>query len=282
MRIIIVILVFLYPLSLKSEEMWHEKITIKVCEDILGWPPLILHNKEENLHYGYSFDVLNEILSKDNIKYKVDLLPWKRCKLYLKSGEMHLSLSGTIQQHDYLEDYYSSEPFYNLTPAVFYNKELFPEGPPEFADTEALFEKGKVCGVLGWGYDYNQKMADWGGDKLIRVQNFEAQVEMVVLKRCAYYLGYLEIAAGVGRMQGVDVFGNGKIGLTRFPESHELPGRFWVSKNFKYAKELITYINQGVQKMIYYNQLDPIARKYGFRVDIPKRNVEIYPLEQNE
>jgi len=61
-----------------------------VLNDI-DWPPYLFPESKSHLP-GLGKDILNECLPKENFRLKYDKLPVKRPHLFMKSGELDISL----------------------------------------------------------------------------------------------------------------------------------------------------------------------------------------------
>lgn len=100
--------------------------TISICDDGAEWPPYTyykrVNEKKTRELVGYSVDVIREILDKHGIKFKLKLLPWKRCKQEMDKGEKYqMFLSGGLNPGR-VKAYYITQPYYFTTIYCFWSK----------------------------------------------------------------------------------------------------------------------------------------------------------------
>lgn len=71
------ILIFLYSLNSFA--------TIKICMEDSNWFPYIF-SSENRSPTGIQVDIIEHALKKQNVDYRFEMLPWKRCLDYVKRG----------------------------------------------------------------------------------------------------------------------------------------------------------------------------------------------------
>jgi len=67
---------------------------IKICMEDTQWIPLI-YTSPKNLPTGIIVDITETTLKKINVKYSLNILPWKRCLQYVKDGIMDSALGAS-------------------------------------------------------------------------------------------------------------------------------------------------------------------------------------------
>ena len=182
---------------------------LKICDDAGEWPPYAFYERDKNGEImkpekivGYSVDALKYMMDKNKISYSLEMLPWKRClndvKEYKDKYTLILEFSKGNPQRD--KDYYMTEPFYQNTPAVFYNKKKFPKGL-DLVKLEDL-KKYTACGLLGYNYGplgYKPEEIDTGS------RNIEQLLQKVKAGRCDLFPNNVEIMAGFKHSSHLDV-----------------------------------------------------------------------------
>lgn len=157
---------------------------VSVCwEDGLKPPYLMLNAQEQPI--GIVVEMVSKIFTRNQIKVKHEVKPWKRCLAELKAGRIDIVPNSSYKEKRKKFAYFT-KAFYETHLMIFYNKSEFPQAP-KIKTVEDLFQY-KVGGVFGFNYtfykDYEKKM-DTGAktrEKLISKLKLK-RVQLAVLQR---------------------------------------------------------------------------------------------------
>ena len=107
---LLLLCVFMSSISVPS--LASEYKVIQICDDISEWPPFIFLRRDGGRVTqeikGFSVQVLESILRKNNLKYELTLLPWKRCLQNVEKGESHSMLLNSSFNEERNKKYYYS------------------------------------------------------------------------------------------------------------------------------------------------------------------------------
>ena len=105
-----------------------------------------------------NFRLLEELTG---LKFTFEVLPWKRClhglDNYSKPGDQEIATDAGFST-ERAEKYYYVGPMYALGTAVFYSRNLFPDGPLSKKTGKVIsriteMQDYSICGILGWNYE---------------------------------------------------------------------------------------------------------------------------------
>jgi len=211
---------------------------LKFCDDEETWPPFILYSIPENGEKklrGYSIDVAESFFQKNNIRFDIEMLPWKRCLELTMQGKYDLILNAMLTEKRQ-KDYFASDVFYSLTPIYFWSSKK------DFSNIKSPndLENYKICGIFG--YDYSSFKVD-----LKKIDQGSKNIDSLKLKlisgRCDIAIGHKETLSEQVNTNIVSILKNPLIKYNVIPGLDKINFAILVTKNKPYSKDLLNYIN---------------------------------------
>ncbi len=250
-------------LSAQSSPLAGQSIT--VCGDGGEWPPYAYFardssgNKTTNIE-GYTIDVLEAILSENNISVTFELPAWGRCLAKADEGKEYQIALDASYSEERNQTYLLTDSYYVITPKIFYAKETFPNGFPSVSNIDQLFSLGNICGLFSYNYEgFSQGIENSNVDR--GAKDFSALAGKTLRGRCVGFLARYEILVGFSAL-GQDYLLGGQVADTNLPGAKPDDFYMLISRNYQYSNELKRVIDQGIQKLKESGQLDEFLRKY--------------------
>jgi len=237
--------------------------TICICEDDAEWPPYHYLKRENGKKtkeiVGYGIDVLNEILNKKGIQYKIQFLPWKRCLHDVAKGDNYqMALSGSYNlerdKNFYLINWYKTTVYY------FFSKKHFPEGVHIKSLSE--LKNYRLCGLLGYNYKYLgelKKKMDKGA------RNYDVMMEKLHRGRCHVAFEQYEILAGFASI-GKNYLKDKDLGYAKLPGVPPTWFNIMISKKYAHSYALKKVISEGIAELFWSGKYKTMLEKYGLIV----------------
>jgi polar amino acid transport system substrate-binding protein len=179
----------------------REDSLIDVCDDVAEFPPYTYYKREgarkTDTVAGMTYDIAAAILARHKLKFRVQLVPWKRCEEGVKVGMYAMALNGSLNA-ERAAALYMVGPHAERRNYYFYSREHHPAGL-DIRDMADL-RKYRVCGVYGYNYEAPYDLPVGFMDK--GALDYESLVTKVLVNRCDLFLEGLEIMQGfklVGR-----------------------------------------------------------------------------------
>ncbi|MCJ8320375.1 MAG: transporter substrate-binding domain-containing protein [Colwellia sp.] len=225
-------------LTLSSEGLATSSISqpVMICNDG-QWPPYGYLSKDGK-SIGISIDVITAIFQRENIRFKVITLPWKRCLHYVEIGKYHLVTDASINEKR-LKAFIVSDVIYDINHGLFYQKNKFSE--PSFKTIDAL-EQYSIGGILGYNfsiYNFDTSKVDQSST------DAENLLAMLRFGRHDFVIGYVEIFQAMERANVLSLEG---LDWVVIPETTSLSFHMMLSK--KADKKLMEIINVGLKRMV--------------------------------
>jgi len=234
--------------------------TINICDDGAEWPPYHYFKRENGVKtdevVGYGLDVLNEIFSKNYIKYTINLLPWKRCLSEIEKGtNYHMALSGSYNVDR--DKAYHLVNWYKTTVYYFYSKKHYPNGLiiNELSD----LEKYKLVGLLGYNYHY---LGEYEKKMYKNIKNHDALIKILHIGRYDLTFEQYEIFAGFAAT-GKNYLADKNLGYAKMPDVKPTWFNMMISKNFDQSLELKRIVSEGIAELLWSGKFKPLLEKHG-------------------
>jgi len=236
--------------------------TLSICDDGAEWPPYTYYKREKGKKteqlVGFSVDVIAEILKKNNKKFDLKIIPWKRCQLSVIKGDtyqMLLSASTTQWRKD---NFLFSLPYYESYQHYYYSKKTFPKGL-EVKSFEHM-KKFKVCGLRGYGY------GDLGKEFKKKIftdfTDYPALIKILHLRPTACQVFYEGIDIFYGfKAIGKDYLADKDLGHAHIPGSKNKEF-YMLFPNNKMGKKLQELVNAGIKELKASGELNRMLKKY--------------------
>jgi polar amino acid transport system substrate-binding protein len=114
-----------------AAESLREGGAIEICDDVAEFPPYVFHKREGSRKTdtitGMAYDLATTILVRHKLKFRVQLIPWKRCEEGTKLGIYVMGLSGSLNP-ERLSAFYMVGPHSVVRNYYFYSRERHPDG----------------------------------------------------------------------------------------------------------------------------------------------------------
>jgi len=238
--------------------------TIHICDDGGEWPPYSYYKRvnekptEETI--GFSVDVIRAILSKYDIPFTLELLPWKRCQSeVLRGTNYQMFLSGS-KNPTREKNYHLSEPYYSSTPYYFWSKKHHPEGLDINTPTDlAHYQLG---GVRGYGYSLLKKL----NVDLSAMDAGASDIKALIIKlhrgRVDVFQEEWEILVGMSAIGVYDLTNDADLGRSPLPGADETQYYMMFTKQQPVGLALKTLIDRELILMKQSGRLETMFKKY--------------------
>jgi len=233
---------------------------IQICDDISEWPPFIFLRRNDGRITqeikGFSVQVIESILRKNNLKYELTLLPWKRCLQSVEKGQSYSMLLNSSFNEERNQKYYYSLPYYHIRPHYFYSSEHHPNGL-------SIQDKGdlknyRVGGLLGYSYSY------WGlsRDEVYSkgIYNFDGLLTHLKRNDIDLFVENLEIIIGFN-MIGKSYIEDPSLRFKPVMDMPPTPFYMLFTRNPE-GKVLQKMVNKEIQAMQQEGELEQILAPY--------------------
>ena len=255
-------LIFLYLIGGLFWGAWGLDLhgfTIGITDDGSEWPPYTYYQRVDGKPsteiVGFSVDVITEILGREGIDFKIQLLPWKRAQAEVEDGsEFQMFLSGSWSEERALK-YYISHPYYSTSGYYFYSKTKFPEGLS--VNNLDDIKKYSIAGLAGHSY------ADYGiaSSEIYQGTNsYSALIGQILLGRYDIFLESLEIIAGYSTITE-NVLDNPDLAYVKVPGMKTVEFYMMFTKN-EVGLELKKVVDKGLSEMNEAGRLTELLKKY--------------------
>lgn len=245
--LLVIIFTFFNPANISySNEIKEVKIA---WEDGLKPPYLMLENEELT---GIAVELVNEILKRNQITTTNIILPWVRCLMELKNGNVELVPNSSYKLERTKYAIYS-EPLYQTHLVLFYNKDRFLKVPiiKNIADLARYY----IGGVFGFNYSYLKNKVKIDTNAL----NREVLVNNLRYNRYDFIIAQKEVILSMS-----------KKGIVTIDELAYIPdildqGRNYhilISKKFSNKEKLKKIIDDGIKELKTDGTYKKISNKY--------------------
>jgi polar amino acid transport system substrate-binding protein len=178
-----------------APQLLQEGSLIDICDDAAEFPPYTYYKREgtrkTDTVAGMTYDIAAAILARHKVKFRIQLVPWKRCEEGVKVGMYSMALNATLNA-ERAAALYMVGPHAEMRNYYFYSREHYPDGL-DIRNTADL-RKYRVCGVYGYAYEAPYDLPVGFMDK--GALDFESLVTKVLVNRCDLFLEGLEIMDG--------------------------------------------------------------------------------------
>lgn len=218
---------------------------IDVCDIGSEWPPYTYRERQDGQPtgrvVGQSVSLLRQILSRKNIEFQIELIPWRRCLAEVASGKYAMLVNASTNA-ERSATYLVTTPYYHLTGVYLYARERPPPPIRQPEDLRAL----RVCGQSGYNYVNFGLSSD---QVLTGTPDFDRVILKLKAGRCDVVLTRLEIVAGQKYIDGKDYLADPA--LTYGTPTYMAPEPFhmMVSRQLAYSAELLEILNEGIQEL---------------------------------
>ncbi len=241
---------------------------VNICDDKSEWPPYSYYQRvngkiDKTKLTGAVTELLSKIFKSIGIKYKIDMIPWKRClylvEHYSKTNKYEMFINGSYSKKR-VEKYDITEPIYYTSKAIFYAIKKFPNGI--LKDNKFDINRYKLCDVHGYNLDvyYNE----YGLDKNKKVDQGARSVYDVLRKaqrgRCDVFIVSLPVVLGAISIGKYSMPKGVK--YQKYLGIKPTPFYIYVSKESPRAKELIKKINSAIVALKKNMEYQKIFDKY--------------------
>lgn len=234
---------------------------INICDDVAEWPPYTYYKREEGIKTqnvkGFSVDVIQAVFAKNRIKYKIELLPWKRCLFEVGQGKQYQMILNATKNPDRERAYLFSDSFYQTHYYYFYSKKIHPTGLN--IKSQADLNNYKMGGINGYAYS---ALVDVDKEKISRTVDYIALVKMLHAGRIDVFAEDIEAITGMGEVGSYDFIGDAQLGMAILPGVGENKFHMIFTKKDPLGEALRDLINKEIQQMKRSGELNKLLIKY--------------------
>lgn len=234
---------------------------IRVCGPEQEWPPFIYFQrnagKATTQVTGYSYDFLTRLFARRNLRFSLDMIPFKRCQAAVEAGTYDVFAASNNEERS--KKYLVSKPYYALHLVYFYDKSR-PKPPIQ---TSGDLHGVRLCGVYGYNYapfGLAPAEIDTGS------QNISHSMSKLKARRCDAMPERLETTLGYEALGEFDLH-KLNIAYEPLPDLPLSRYNFMVSRNAPYASALLNLLNEGIAAMLTNGEAKELAKKYNIPVE---------------
>lgn len=226
--------------------------TLNICGDGANWPPYTFI--KDTKVQGVDIDILNAILPVYRIRFKVEMVDWKRCLEGTEKNIYQIALSAT-RNKERQRTFIFTRAYYSVSTEYFYSKRQHPTGFHIRQPSDLLYHH--VCGLRG--YNYNTFGID--SNQVNRSShNYDQLIKRTMAGRCDLFLANREILAGfaiLGKHYDDPDMVSAQIPGIRKDNFHML-----ISKRYRYRKLLKELLDKGIDQLEKKGGLNAIINHY--------------------
>lgn len=212
---------------------------ITVCIDDAFAPFEYAGHDAQRVPRGATATLVQQILNRNKIAYRIAWYPWARCLAYVKQGEIQLGMDTYYDQARARQVVFS-DPYYTLTPQYFYSRRKFPHGLAIQAPAD--LKKYRGCGVRGYSYaHYGLTGRDLDNGALDDIQ----LVDKLVYGHCDYFVEELEVIQGYALI-GHPFLENRDLGHGPVPGAVPPQMHFILAKSSEVTNWLLPLLNREI------------------------------------
>jgi polar amino acid transport system substrate-binding protein len=219
--------------------------TLKACDDASGYPPFpYVQQRLENGHEvvaGYSIDYLDELGRRSGHPVTIEATTWRRCMGLVAEGSIDIALDAAWNA-ERARTYVTTQPYYELTPVLVYDRAR----PPPAVATEADLRKLRLCGLDGYTYSYlglPDELIDRGA------RTMELAAAKLVAGHCDVFVSSAEVQIGARLMSGHTAFPADQFGFTRPDYVATIPVHMLIGRALPYHEELARFLARWIADM---------------------------------
>jgi polar amino acid transport system substrate-binding protein len=244
-----------------AAESLREGGAIEICDDVAEFPPYIFHKREGSRKTdtitGMAYDLATTILARHKLKFRVQLIPWKRCEEGTKLGIYVMGLSGSLNP-ERLSAFYMVGPHSVVRNYYFYSRERHPDGLDIRAAAD--LRKYSICGIYGYNYEAIWDLPNGFVDK--GATDYESLVGKVLVGRCDLFLEGLEIIEGF-KLIGSSFLDDSRLGGRPMPTSNRTTSFFFmVSRKHPQGRAVADLFTRELEHMAKSGELKSIRERY--------------------
>ncbi|GAB2865577.1 hypothetical protein GCM10027277_37950 [Pseudoduganella ginsengisoli] len=233
---------------------------VAICEDENEWPPYVYRQRAGDgtpgRLTGYAVDVVNEIFTRNGIRSTLELLPWPRCQAVAKLGKQYQMALNLTYNPERQRNFLLTRAYYSTNTYYYYSRRHYPTGLKLNSLTD--IHHYRVCGIHGYNY-LNYGLTAGEVDQGAR--DFASLIAKLHAGRCALFLEKHEVMTGFSAI-GKDYLADGDLAGERVPGMRPTAFYIGISRNYEYAHELRTLVDDELLRMEENGRLAEIWRKY--------------------
>jgi polar amino acid transport system substrate-binding protein len=218
-------------------------------------PPFILFFDGQPVG-GFSFELLMNLSHQMGMRLSVRQLPWARCLQQVRLGKIDLAIDA-YEDAERRKVFHYSNPYYTLTPQVFYRAND-PAMSPELINSRAGLMALKGCGVQGYTYDH------YGIDALNMDLGAANDLKMLMKLKaghCDYALEELEYVIGArqgaGEWMDESALQSFQPAWARGPKVH-----FLIGKDNATGERLLQSLNRAIGAAQFNGTLASLQKRF--------------------
>jgi polar amino acid transport system substrate-binding protein len=232
------------------------KITgpIIVCAEDAGWPPFSIPFEGTAKNFqGLNVDILQAILTKHSIDFKVVVRPWKRCLFDGMKKDVNIVLDAA-KNPQREKHYLFTDSVYSLTPIIFFHKKYSSKfSVPIIA--KSLKSLDLICGQKG--YTFNN--FGLNNEDVTKISKGIYEIlELVRKDRCSVGLTRKEVLLN----ELNDYKYSKEIKIQNIIGADVEPFYWLINKKFSYSSELRDLINSELSLLKSSGESKNMLKKY--------------------
>jgi len=242
-----------------TNEARAEDAVVRVCDDVAEYPPYVVRSRDDKSKAaGATHDLLAILFERMGIRYKVDLLPWKRCLVSVEqfsSSKGYEAFVNASYSNERAEKYLVSQPLYSISNAYWYDQRRHKQQPLNGLSNVGDFS---FCSMRGYNTEWLSKVAP--KVKFEQMNSYDAGFRMMESGRCDLMLGAIPVIRGLEQINGKAFSSHSKPVI--FPEALANTYHLYVSRNSPRGEELIQRFNETLAALQAENIVEEIYREY--------------------
>jgi len=271
----------LISLLLIAGQVYAEE-TVRICGE--PFAPYFYQSDEndQSTVVGVDVDILNSISEITGLKFKFEILPWKRClnnvENFDKLGLQEIAIDATYNASR-AEKYYFAGPLYSADIHLFYSKKKFPDGPIVDENGTVIskvnqMQNFSICGLSGHNYEVYYKKHGIPENVVIHKTSggLASVLQMISAGRCDVFETQATLVAGATITGNLELPND--MGCVKMDENSP---KFYmmISKSSTRAENLLVQIDQAIIGLQELGKLERIEKEamQGKLSDLVKSNL---------
>ena len=226
-------------------------LSISICDDANEWPPYIyaerIDGKKSNKIVGFSIDVIEDIFSRNRLRYTIAMVPWSRCLLEVEHGNKYQMILDITTSPEREKTYWITRPYYTTNTHYFYSKKQFPKGVSIQAMAE--LKKYRLCGIHGYNVNYTGYIGLFAPGEIDQgAKDYRALIAKLHLKRCDLFLEQYQAMLGYALI-GDPILDDPNLASEPMPGLAPTAFRLAISRQFSHGAKLTELIDRELAQM---------------------------------
>ena len=266
-RLKVVYRYFVICLLLATSQTYADEV-VSICGEPFSPYFYQTDSSEQSNVVGVDVDILKAISELTGLKFKNEIIPWKRClknvEEFDRVGQHEIAIDATFNASR-AEKFYFAGPIYSADIHLFYSRSKFPGGPISKENNNVIskinqMQNFSICGISGYNYEVYYQKHGIPEDVVIQKTGggLSSVLKMISADRCEVFETQATLVAGAIITQGLEVPGD--LNCIKMDESSP---EFYmmISRSSPRAEKLLAQIGQAIIELRETGELKRIEKE---------------------